>query len=112
MSAEAFGPYGYGYDSDGDVIAYQPGEGWRKVWGVFDGIGGIAQRVNHISGELANSAENVARGDRSLWEVRNDKENADQARFLQKLKTQRGDNVQLYYAGAAVALAFLIFWRD
>lgn len=71
--SDYYGPYSYGTDGDGDVIAYEPDSGWQKVWGIFDGIGGTAQRIEGIAGSLSGAVQHYADGDRALWEVRDRK---------------------------------------
>lgn len=84
------------------------GSGWNKVFGFFDGLRGVTDRVAGLTGDYAEVQENLTLADRLKWELKNDKANADSARQLKFLQGERGDNVQLYYALGAAAVAVVL----
>jgi len=84
------------------------GKGWSKSWGFLDGVGGLVDRVGHLTESGAGIAGDIATGKRSMWEVQRDKDEFDQQQRLELFKIERGDNLKLYYAGAAVAVALVV----
>ncbi|NOR63027.1 MAG: hypothetical protein GQ535_11120 [Rhodobacteraceae bacterium] len=86
------------------------GDGWGKTIGWFNGLAGLTGSIQRVTSTGAAISEDVARGIDAQRQLQYDRENHDQDLLLDKLKITRGDNVQLYYALAAgaVALIFLI----
>lgn len=84
------------------------GEGWAKVNGFFKGLAGVTDTVGEIIDTGADAAEDIARGAAAINDERLDREERQQAMFLKSLTTVRGDNVQLYWAGAFVAVLAVI----
>ncbi|QYZ71225.1 hypothetical protein [Neotabrizicola shimadae] len=83
---------------------------WDGIFGFLDGLGGVAERVNNFSDDAAGVAENLARGRAALANQRADKRGRDldlaeqrQDIQLEAVKVERGDNRELYWAGAFVA---------
>lgn len=89
-----------------------PGNGWAKVWGFLDGVGGATSRIGGIVDTVADGAEDVARGRAAISNQRLDVQERELDLALRLSTTERGDNVQLYYA-AAFGAAVLLFalWR-
>lgn len=79
--------------------------GWSGVWGFLDGLGGAADRVGGIVNTVADGAEDIARGRGAIADQRLDVQQRELSMALELAGFQRGDNVQLYWAGAAVAAA-------
>lgn len=88
-----------------DDPVVEVGSGWKKTWKWLDGLSGGVARIGNTTEGLAGIAGNIADGQRAIWEVKRDKEAFNQDQFLELFTTKRGDNVKLYYAGAAVATA-------
>lgn len=82
----------------------QKGLTWPKVNGFFEGLAGVTNTIGGIFDTTANIAEDIARGKDALADQRNENADKKQARFLDRLKVMRQDNVQLYWAGAFVAV--------
>jgi hypothetical protein len=83
---------------------------WEKVTGFVGNLAKVSEATEGLTGSLADNAENVARGQSAIWDARQDRDERDLAMQLQRLKVQRGDNVQLYWAmavGAAFGLILL-----
>lgn len=80
------------------------GEGWAKVQGFFDGLVGVTNSVGSIVDTGANMAEDIARGKSAIATEQFEKREREQNLFLDMLKTERGDNIQLYWAAAFVAV--------
>jgi len=53
----------------------------------------------------------VARGRAAIANQRLDVDEREQAMLLDRLKTERGDNVQLYWVAGAVGLGLILLWR-
>lgn len=89
------------------------GPGWWSVWGFFDGLRGVTDRIEGITGDYAGTVGNLTGADRVKWELKADKEAFDQQQKLDWLTTDRGDNkVQMYVIGAAaVAVIALMAGR-
>lgn len=83
------------------------GSGWNKVLGFFDGVRGITDRVAGISGDFYDIRENMTMAERLKFELQNDRDNAATDRQLSILQSERGDNVQLYWAAGAVGLGLV-----
>jgi len=84
------------------------GNGWKKVWGVFDGIRGVTDRVEGITGDLAGTVNTVTDTKRNIWDLQADKEAFDQSQQLERVKVLRGDNVKLYAVAGAAAVALIL----
>lgn len=87
-----------------------PNETWGKVWGFFDGLGGVADRVGGIVDTVADGAEDVARGRAAIHEEQQNRQQRDIDMALQLAGFERGDNRLMIVAvgAAAVALIFLL----
>ncbi|DBA35673.1 TPA_inf: hypothetical protein gp_10 [Marinomonas phage YY] len=102
-----------GADDNGDYLGTtesQAGSGWNGIFGFFDGIRGVTDRVEAISGDVAGTAGNISDAQRAFWELQNDKADAAQDRAIEWFTVERGDNKQLYYALAAGAVAVIIIF--
>ncbi len=86
------------------------GDGWRSVWGFMDGLRGVTDRAEAITGDVAGSVENITGARRSVWELKNDQREAAQEQFLDKVTTLRGDNKQVIWAVGAVGLAAVVIF--
>lgn len=79
--------------------------------GFIDGIAGITQSAGNIASGVANIKESNARGNSATDNARLDRQERELAMQNSRLKVKRGDNVQLYYAGGAVALALILILK-
>lgn len=79
------------------------GKFWEQAATFFDGVAGVTNSIEGVTGSLADNAENVARGQSAIWDARQTKDERTLDMQLERYKVLRGDNVQLYWAGAAVA---------
>lgn len=81
--------------------------GFDGFLGTVDGVASVVTSVGHVVGAATDISDDLAEAKAVRDDVRLDTEEREQGMLLKFLKVDRGDNVQLYYAGAAVALAFL-----
>lgn len=81
--------------------------GWGGVFGFLDGVGGVADRLGGIVDTGADAAEDIARGKAAIADQQLDKDQRELDMALQLAGFDRGDNIQLYWAGAAVAALVL-----
>ncbi|KPU84695.1 hypothetical protein JI58_02240 [Marinosulfonomonas sp. PRT-SC04] len=81
--------------------------GFDGFLGTVDGIASVFTSVGHVVGAATDIRDDVAASNAVWDDARLDTDEREQNMLLRFLKVERGDNVQLYYAGAAVALAFL-----
>ncbi|MCD9147865.1 hypothetical protein [Pseudophaeobacter flagellatus] len=105
MATEATGDVGHPDDTN------YAGDGWKKVWGFFDGLAGVADRVEGVTEDLSDTSDHIVDAKRGWFELRRDERDAETADMLAKSAWQRGDNVELtkYWAlGAAALVAVLI----
>ena len=84
------------------------GKGWEGIFGFFDGIRGVSDRIAGLTGDIADVSENLSAAERYRWELDRDQDAFDQQQQLQILRTERGDNVQLYWVFGAAALAVVV----
>lgn len=91
----------------GEPVSYA-GEGWKKVWGFFDGVRGVTDRVEGITGDLAGTVNTVTETKRNIWDLKSDKEAFEQSQQLERVKVMRGDNVKLYAVAGAAAVALIL----
>lgn len=82
--------------------------GWQAIQGFFNGLAGVTNTVGGIVDTGANMAEDFARGKGAIADQQLDKAEREQDMFLARLKVDRGDNVQLYWAGAFVAVLAVV----
>lgn len=81
------------------------------IIGSVDGVASLITGFGHVVGSATDIRDDVAQSNAVWNDVQLDKEEREQGILLNFLKTERGDNVQLYYAAAAVALGFIILTR-
>lgn len=83
---------------------------WSGVVGAFDGVSKVVSTLDGISESGANIAGNIASGQQSLLDVRQDRKAESERLALERLKVERGDNLHMYYAAAAgaAALAYVV----
>lgn len=86
-------------------------KGFEKVWAVFDGIGGAAERVGGIVDVVADGAEDVARGKAAIAKQRLDKQERELGLALRLAGFERGDNKLTILAVAAAAVAVIVLMR-
>jgi len=110
----AVGAVGHPNDENGayldDPKSYA-GKGWQNIWGFLDGVRGVTDRAEGITGDVAGIVTKYSEADRSLWELRRDKSAFGQDQFLEMLKVNRGDNIKQYYVIGAVALAAVVLFK-
>ena len=79
-----------------------------KALGWLDGLSGLANSAQRTSGSLADISEDFARGARAQEDRRADRDARELDLLLKRKKVSRGDNIQLYWAGA-IALGVTAF---
>lgn len=80
------------------------GQGWAKVQGFFNGLVGVTNSIGSIVDTGANMAEDIARGKSAIATEQFEKQEREQDLFIDLMKAERGDNIQLYWAAAFVAV--------
>ena len=75
------------------------------------GVASVTNSIGHTVEEVAEIRAAWAQGQAAADEVRLAREAAEQKLLLNRTKVERGDNVQLYYAGALVAVMALWLLR-
>lgn len=92
-----------------DDYSSRAGSGWNKLFGFFDGVRGVTDRVEAIAGDVAGTQMAITEGKRAKFELRRDKQQFEQDQFLEKVTTQRGDNrVWIYAIGGVAALGVVM----
>ncbi len=81
---------------------------WEKAGGFFQGLAGVTSTIGGIFDTGADIAEDIARGKGALADQKNKDDAEEQDLFLDRVKVMRQDNVQLYWAGAFVAILGVI----
>lgn len=92
-------------------IYEQRRSGWDGFLGTLDGLASATNSVGNTVGGIADIREDWARGQQAYDDVRLNREAAELDMLLDRVKVDRGDNVQLYYAGAALAVGALWLLR-
>lgn len=85
--------------------------GFDSAIGFFDGLASTVGSIGNVVDQGADATESYARGATALDELRAARDERETADFLERFKVERGDNLQLYYAGAAVAVALIFLMR-
>lgn len=86
-------------------------EGFAKVFGFLDGVGGAAQRVGGIVDIVADGAEDVARGRAAVQNQRLDTQERELGMALRLQGFERGDNKLTILAVAAAAVALIVLMK-
>ena len=79
--------------------------------GILDGVASTVNSIGHTVEEVADGRVAWARGQAAHDDVALTRDERELNMLLDRTKVDRGDNVQLYYAAGAVALAAILLLR-
>jgi hypothetical protein len=79
--------------------------------GFIDGIASIAGAAGHVTSEVADIREDLARGQTAADDVRLSRKSEEQSLLLKLEQFARGDNLKQYYVVGAVAVAAIVLFK-